>query len=354
MKQVLINILKVLLFAGIGFAILYYVYHNQATAYQEECALKNIPAEDCSLIDKVINDFRTANYFWILLVLVMFMTSNISRAIRWRMLIRPLGSEPKLANCFQAVMFGYFANLGIPRIGEVVRAGTLAQYEKISPEKVIGTVVVDRVFDVISILLLTVVGLMVAFPQIWPILEKQNNIGEKLGNAQGALLTLLFLGLLFLGLLWYFRHQILATKLGSKIANIIRGFVDGVMTVGRLDKPGWFIFHSVNIWVMYFAMNYLCFLAYEPTSHLGLNAGLVVFIFGAWGVVFPSPGGMGTYHFMVQLALSIYGISGEDAFSFANIAFFSIQLGCNVLFGLIALITLPILNRDYHPTPGIA
>ena len=349
MKQFLLNVLKFLLFLGIGLGILYYVYYKQSLAYQEECIKKNIPAEQCDLLEKVIYDFQTANYFWIGMVLLMFMISNISRAIRWRMLIQPLGRNPRLSNCFQTVMLGYFANLGIPRIGEVVRASSLARYEKMSVEKVMGTVVVDRIFDVICILILTTIALVFAFSQIWPVLEEENNIGEKLTEYRWLLLALMLVGLLGIGLLWIFRKRLFKTRFGLRIQKVYLGFVDGLSTVKKVSRPGWFIFHSINIWVMYFSMSYLCFFAYGPTSHLGLNAGLVVFVFGAWGVVFPSPGGMGTYHYMVQLALGIYGISGEDSFSFANIAFFSIQLGCNVLFGLIALISLPFLNRNYQP-----
>ena len=100
---------------------------------------------------------------------------------------------------------------------------------------------------------------------------------------------------------------------------------------------------------MYFVMTYLCFFAFEPTAYLVPIVGLIVFVFGGWGVVIPSPGGMGTYHFLAQTALSMYGISGEDGFSWANISFFSIQLGCNISIGILALLLLPWLNKDYKP-----
>ena len=102
---------------------------------------------------------------------------------------------------------------------------------------------------------------------------------------------------------------------------------------------------------MYFLMTYFCFFAFAPTAHLPPVVALVVFVFGGWGIVIPSPGGMGTYHFLVQTALMMYGVRGDDAFSWANIAFFSIQLGNNVLLGILSLIFLPALNRNYHPRP---
>lgn len=98
---------------------------------------------------------------------------------------------------------------------------------------------------------------------------------------------------------------------------------------------------------MYFAMTYLSFFAFGPTAHLAPIAGLIVFVFGGWGIVIPSPGGMGTYHYLAQVALAMYGVNGDDGFSWANISFFSIQLGCNISIGIIALILLPIINRNY-------
>ena len=99
--------------------------------YQEECAQQNVPLEDCVLLDKVVSDFAGANYYWVLLAILLFVISNVSRTQRWLMLLRPLGYSPRFINGFGAIVIGYFANLALPRIGEVVRAGTLTQYEKI-------------------------------------------------------------------------------------------------------------------------------------------------------------------------------------------------------------------------------
>jgi hypothetical protein len=112
LKKQAVNIIKFFLFLGLGVGILYLVYKGQNAAFQEDCALKGVPASDCSLIAKVIDDFRNANYFWIFIVLIAFIISNISRAIRWNMLIHPLGYRPRLINSFLAIVIGYFANLG--------------------------------------------------------------------------------------------------------------------------------------------------------------------------------------------------------------------------------------------------
>ena len=155
---------------------------------------------------------------------------------------------------------------------------------------------------------------------------------------------LVVLGLVGLFLLLKFKSRIVSTKIGGKIFDIILGLKEGLMSVFKLRQPALFIFHTLFIWYCYFAMTYVVFFAFEPTAHLGPVAGLVIFVFGTLGIVFPSPGGMGSYHYLVGEGLALYGIEQGDAFSFANIIFFSVQLFCNVLFGLIALVLLPIYN----------
>ncbi len=326
--------------------ILFLVYRSQNKAYQAECGIKRIAPEDCSLLTKVLQDFASADYFWLIIVLVCFLISNLSRAIRWNMLIRQLGYQPRLVNGFLTVILGYFANLGLPRVGEVVRAGTMARYEGIAVEKVMGTVVVDRIIDVISILLITALALALEFDTLWAWLQANSSVGEKLAANTSLLVGLAIAGVAGLVLLYVLRHRIQQTKLYGKLAGIITGFVDGLKTIRSLDRPGWFVLHSINIWLMYFLMTYLCFFSFAPTAHLSALAGLVVFVFGGWGIVIPSPGGMGTYHFLATTALTFYGVSGDDGFSWSNISFFTIQIGCNVLVGLFALLILPVINKS--------
>ena len=297
----------------------------------------------------MVNDFVGVDYFWIGLVLLAFIISNISRAVRWLILLRPLGYQPRMINAFLSIMIGYFANLGLPRMGEVARAGTLARYERIGLEKVMGTIVVDRIFDVISILLLTALALALEFDAILDFAKKNVHIENPFsGSAYPYWLAGLILASIA-GLFIAYRRKLKQSRIYLRITQIAKGFVEGLQTLRRIDKVGWFAFHSVNIWLMYFLMTYLCFFAFEPTSGLPPVAGLTVFIFGAWGIVIPSPGGMGTYHFLAQTALGIYGIEGDDGFSWANISFFSIQLGINVLVGILSLLFLPLINRNYQP-----
>lgn len=311
-----------------------------------ECALKGITDEDCSLIGKILYDFATAKYFWLFMIFVSYMISNVSRAIRWKMLMNKLGFQPKLINSFLTIMLGYFANLGLPRLGEVVRPATLSRYENIPLEKVMGTVVVDRAIDVISILIVSALALFLQFDVLWGFLAENSVLQEKIAAATPLLIGLSVIGIAGLVLLYVFRNKLMQTQFYGKINGILMGFLDGIKTIMHLDKPFLFVIHSVNIWLMYYLMTYFCFLSFAPTADLSPVIALVVFVFGGWGIVIPSPGGMGTYHFLATTALGFYGVSGDDGFSWSNISFFTIQLGCNVLIGLLALILLPIINKE--------
>jgi uncharacterized protein (TIRG00374 family) len=341
MKQRLISFLKFLAFLSIGSVILYLVFKSQNEAYLAECAEKGIAEADCSLTDKLIADFKSASPFWIGLVVLAFMISNVSRALRWNMLVRPLGYQPKFYNAFWTVMLGYFANLGLPRSGEFIRAGTYGTYEKIEVEKVMGTVVVDRIMDVICLLIIMILTVSLEYDTIWAYL--QENIKTE------TLTKLLWLGgiaaVAVVGLFFAIRKRLEKLAIYQKIKKILLGFADGLKTVGQLKNPTLFIFHTVVIWAMYFVMTLFALKSFAPTAELPMVVGLVVFVFGALGIVIPSPGGMGTYHALVIAALSLYGVSGDNGFSIANIAFFSINIFCNILFGILAIILLPILNR---------
>lgn len=349
LKRTILNILKFLLFLGIGASILYLVFQHQNKAYLNECALKGVPEAQCSLLEKLWTDFQGVHYVWLLLVLVAFMISNYSRAVRWQMLVQPLGVQPRFHNAYLTIYLGYFFNLLLPRLGEVARAGTFARYEHIPVEKVLGTVVVDRIFDAISILLITTLSLVLEYDTILRFAEAHVSVTDKIQTLRTLLWLGIPLGFLVLSLLWIFRKKLAKTALFKKIRHVLSGFWQGIQTVRKLDRPWLFLLHSINIWVMFYAMTYLAFHAYDPTSGLSPVAALLVFVFGGWGIVIPSPGGMGTYHFLVQTALTMYGIRGEDGFAYANIAFFSMQMGGNILLGTTALILLPRLNKGYHP-----
>ena len=336
------QVIQFVLFTGVGVLILYFVYKSQNEAYVAECALKGIPDSECSLLEKLKADFSGANYGWIVLVILAFLMSNLIRAHRWLMLIHTLGRKGSLVNAFFTIMIGYFANMGLPRVGEIVRAGLFARYESIGAEKVMGTIVVDRILDLMSLLFAILLVIVLQGNVLWDFFG--NKIQDSI-LAEGWLYFLIGGGILLLVFIYRFRHVIKRWNLYLKIHHLVEGFRDGLRSLKRVERPWLLILDTALIWLMYYLMMFLCFKAFQPTAHLGGMAGLMVFVFGGLGVVFPSPGGMGTFHAMVITALAIYGIHGDDAFSFANIEYFSVQLLGTILFGIIGLIILPIINK---------
>ena len=303
------------------------------------------------LIQKVIDDFKGLNYFWVLGIFAVYIFSNMMRALRWNMLLKSLGRTPRTINSFLIIMLALFANLGLPRIGEVLRSATLARYEKMPMEKVLGTIVVGRTLDVLSLLTLIGIAFLLEFDRLWGYLSE-----NMASNGKGGLLTnpivlgLGGFGLISLILLFVFRKKIQQSKLFDKAVNILKGFWDGIMSIRNLENPPLFIFYSIMIWVAYYFMFYMYLPAFGPTAHLGFTVALMVFVFGTFGIVIPSPGGMGSYHFLVMAALALYGVTGSDAFSFANFSFFATHF-CNIVLGLVAVIFLPTINKNYAPVP---
>lgn len=355
------SILKFLVFLGVGLALLYFVYVNQAAAYELECQCKT--GTDCqiTLIEKIVNDFKGTNFFWLFVILIAFMISNVSRALRWNQLIEPLGYKPKIFNTFFATMVGYMINLALPRAGEIAKPATVTQYEKIPLEKLVGTIVVDRAFDVMMLLLVTGLTFLTQFSYLYNFL-----FGEGKPTAEclhpmekaeaafvipwlGIFITIVVIGLLtciFIAIRW---KTIKETAIAKKVIALIMSFISGVKTVSQLKRPGIFVMHTLIIWLMYYLMLYLCFFAYGPTTGLSPLAALLAFTFGTFGMVIPSPGGMGTYQIAVTAALVIYGVGESDAFAFSNIMFFTITIFGNLFFGILAYIVLPIYNRGYEP-----
>ncbi len=324
------------------------VFRNQNNAYQAQCRLDGVAADQCSLIDKLWNDFSTVNIGWMLVVVAAFTFSNICRAVRWQLLLEPLGHTVRFHNSFLAILLGYFANLGFPRMGEVVRVGSLAKYEKIPVERVMGTLVVDRLMDMVCLLVVIGLAFLLEGDTLMAFIAQNRGNGQSSGSLLGhpAVIAVLMLGILGAGLGWLFREWLLALAFFKKITGVLGGFRDGLRSVFRLRRVGLFLACTVLIWLMFYLQCLLNLKAFPPTAHLGPSAALMIFVFGTLGFIIPSPGGMGTFHALCIAALTLYGISGSDGFSYANIAFFAIQIFYNLIAGVLSLILLPILNRQ--------
>ncbi|MCS7036135.1 MAG: lysylphosphatidylglycerol synthase transmembrane domain-containing protein [Saprospiraceae bacterium] len=344
MSSIWKKVLRFLLFFGMGALLLALVFRHQNAAYQEQCRLDGIPAEECRLMDKLLSDFSSVHLGWMGLVWAAFTVSILLRAWRWQVLLEPMGYQARLSNAFWTIVLGYFANLGLPRMGEVVRAGALARYERIPVGQVMGTLVIDRLMDFVCLGLFVGLAFLWEGDTLWAFLQQSRRSEAPLWQSPGfwAVLGALAAGG---GVLWFFRHKIGRLPILKKIASLIAGFLEGLRSVFRLQRAGVFLATSLGIWVMFYLQTWFNLKAFGPTSHLDLSATLMVFVFGTLGFVVPSPGGMGSFHALAMAGLALYAVRGDDAFSYANIAFFAVQIFYNVLGGLLALALLPLLNR---------
>ena len=282
------------------------------------------------------------HYGWILLSLVIGLLSHMSRTIRWQMLVEPMGKRPGFVNTFLAVMIGYLANLAIPRMGEVSRCVVLSRHENISFTGLVGTVVAERFLDIISLLL----SLMLVFIFQYDIIASFVSNTMDFSNMQSSFSTptpylILFL---ILGSFWLFRHKIKSSRIFFKVQGLWGKFKEGFLSFKKVKHFGWFIFHSVVIFLFYFLMMYVCFFALPYTSHLTPMAGLLVFVFGTLGMLAPVQGGIGPWHFMVITALKAYGISLADAGIFALVVHGALN-AMIVVAGFLSLLAIPLLNK---------
>lgn len=329
MNKTLKNTLKYILFFAVGAFVFWWVYRD-------------------SDIEKIKASLRQADYTWLIVAAVLSLLSHISRALRWKILLSAMGHKVKTSNSFFSVMIMYLSNTALPRSGEFVRCAALSRYEKISFAGVFGTVVSERIIDFIMLFLFMLTVLFTQMHKVIELLDQNPQLRNNIDNLISSVPFIAASGLIFLliiFLLYRYRHKLKHLKIYQKIAEILFKFKDGIISVLRMKKRGAFILHSVFIWVMYFLMIYFPFKSFEFTEHLGLLAGLTIFVMSGLGMVAPSPGGIGTWHFMVIASLWVYGItdaSQAGAFAFAVHGIITLV---NVLGGLISFILLPVVNK---------
>ncbi len=329
MNEKIKNLLKFLLFLAIGLGVFWWVYKDVDT-------------------EKITLALKKANYFWIGLSLVFAFFSHYSRALRWNIMIEPLGYKPKSSNAFFAIMIMYLSNMAVPRSGEIARCGVMHRYEKVPFTKLLGTAVTGRVFDFIMLFILLAIVLLTQFPQVAQIWKNNPGAAEKISNLVQSVPLLIGISVAILVLavvLYIFREKLVQLAIYKKLKETIVNFIAGVISIKDMERKWAFIFHTVFIWVMYFLMIYVTFFSFEFTSHLSILTGLTIFVMSSFGMVFPSPGGIGSWHFMVIQTLFIYGVSNAaDAAAFAFAVHGSMTVFI-ILLGVVSVILLPVVNK---------
>ncbi len=278
--------------------------------------------------------FKEANYSWIFLGLFFGVLSHLSRAYRWKFMLEPLGFKPKFTNSVLAVLIGYLVNLALPRAGEVSRAAVMANYEDVPFEKGFGTIVAERIADLIMMLSIILITLFVQFDFIYDLLIKNFNP------------TKIVIGLAVVIAGFYILTSLVKkAKSGIllKIKTFVAGLVEGVTSIFKMKNKWAFIFHTVFIWAMYVAMFWATIPAIE-----GLNVPfggiLIGFIAGGFSIA-ATNGGIGLYPIAVAGALALFDVPTEPATAFGWIMW-TAQTAMIIVFGGLAFLFLPIYNKN--------
>ncbi|MCF6222948.1 MAG: flippase-like domain-containing protein [Flavobacteriaceae bacterium] len=283
------------------------------------------------------NSFKTANYWWVALSLFFGVLSHLSRAYRWQFMLEPLGFKPKLANNIMTVLIAYLVNLMIPRAGEFARATAISKYEKIPFEKAFGTIVSERIADVIMLLSIMSTAFFLQTKLLSAYLFKEES------SNSNALYYIIILGII-ITLIFYRFIKKSENKFVQKVQNFIYGLIQGVISIFKMKKKWAFIFHTLFIWFMYLLMFYVVTFALPETSNLPFSAIIVGFVVGGLSMAITN-GGLGTYPVFVASAITLYGVGQNPALAFGWIMW-TAQTLMVLIFGGLSFILLPIYNKN--------
>ncbi len=280
--------------------------------------------------------FTKINYLWVFVGIFLGALSHISRSYRWKFLIEPLGYKLGFINSVLTVFSAYLINYTIPRAGDIARATMISKYENIPFEKAIGTIVAERAVDVISILVIIMIGLIIEFDKI------SNKLTDFLEQSDFS--TLLWSSLIVLFIVTSLYVIIKRFKFYKKIKLFLTGLIDGITIIFRMKKRNQFIFHSVFIWVMYVLMFYFTSKAFVGLNQVSFFELMISFTLAALSIMF-SNGGIGIYPLAVEESLGWYGVQSTIGLAFGWVMWLS-QTLMVVIFGGLSLFILPFINRS--------
>ncbi len=284
----------------------------------------------------IANSFKTANYWWIFLSLIFGILSHLSRAYRWKFMLNPLGYKPKFPNLVMTVLISYLVNLVFQRAGDVARATAITKYEKIPIEKSLGTIVAERMADVIMLLSIIGIAFFLQADLIKKTLIKEDS---NLFRTIGILAVIGVLGIIGLYLIKKSKNAF-----AIKVRNFISGLLEGMKSILKMENKWAFIFHTFFIWLMYVLMFYAVTFALPETTHLPFGAIIVGFVIGGISMALTN-GGLGYYPFFVGQVLILYGIDDNPANAFGWIMW-TAQTLMILVFGGLSFLFLPIYNKE--------
>lgn len=303
-------------------------------------SLHQIPPQEWN---KFTTALKTTNYWILIPVFVILTFSHFLRALRWRLIMEPLGYKPSIANTFLAVLIGYLANLAVPRLGEVLKCTLLSKYEKVPAEKIVGTIVAERAFDVLSLGVVFVLALTLQFDVIqtgWNELNAQN--AQQANTPSNHYLLYSFIGIICvtLVLLWVFKSKLQKTI--HRIKFIVAGIWEGVISATKLKKHNLFFLYSFGIWFMYLLATYIGLFGTEGTGSSFATA-ISCLAFASIGMII-TPGGIGAYALLMAMVLKLNGVSYTLGLANGTVQWFA-QFIILLILGGASLLLLPIINK---------
>lgn len=313
------------------------------------------PQEGQTKLDFILNTWKRGDKAFLFLSAFLAVLSHFIRAARWQIVLKPLGYSFSILSSFIAVILSYFINLIIPRGGELSRCVTLYRLEKVPVKTSLGTVIAERVVDLVFLLLCIGSVFLLEldkFLNFFAQLEPQN-------DSKGAIITPSYLKYYFIGaviiigtigIFYISKNRGFYLRVLVKTKDFLMGLKDGLLSIFRLEQKMLFIFYSFLIWACYYFMAYTVFLAYPETARLGLDAALTIFVLGGIAMAIPLPGGTGSYHLLVSKGLLLfYAIPEHSAIGFATI-FHGWQTMVVIVFGIICFILSEVLAKNtYNP-----
>jgi uncharacterized protein (TIRG00374 family) len=281
---------------------------------------------------------QRARHWLIFPVFVLLLLSHYFRALRWKILMEPMGYHPSTFNTFAAVMIGYLVNAGVPRLGEVVKCTLLSRYENVRADRLVGTIVMERAVDLVSLIVVFILALLFQGHVIGDYVSHSFGkfFTDKTGHASiQKILIALAIIVTILSLLYFMLKRFGHIDAVAKIKHVIKGILHGLSSIKFIKHKGIFLFYSVLIWALYLASTTIGIYALQETAYLGIGGGLTTLAVGSVGMVL-TPGGIGAYPLLVAKLMGLYGLNEDTIGNALGWLLWSVQtiiiIGAGVIF----------------------
>ena len=323
--------------------MLQYLFFLGLGAFLVWWSVKDIDNEKMTEIKQAL---KNARLYLIAPVFIILLLSHYIRALRWRLLMEPMGYQPGKANTFFAVMVGYLANQAVPRLGEVLKCTLLARYEKIPADKLVGTIILERLID--AVCLLTVFGItLVIQPGLYSQIVNTIFNGdpkEETNKIPGYIVGLIIIVIIAVIIaLWMIVKKKSFNDLLAAIKKIASRIWQGLSAIQHLKKRGQFIVLTLILWSLYLSGGYIGFQALHETEHYGIKEAFTVLSAGSIGMIV-TPGGIGAYAYLIEATMQLYGLQQSIAVAFGWLLWLA-QTVVILIGGLLSFIALPWYNK---------